>query len=1310
MTTFGIGGRGNRTAPLGNVSQQSVGSSNVTTATRPETVVGESSSTVNDGLVTSRTITPALSVIGAIALGERLPGIFTNISPLIFPPKKIYEQDTLNLAEFKINSNSEFEPISKNGISIYRPEILSVLSFQPIDGPGSLSPETASGGAPNQLMKANYQATEIRAKTLQKLIQDIRRKPEYRVPMDAVKNLFSSKMNNTKTALDYFSSVLNKVEIVKTSLDPKKIPLSSYNTTTYLSLIDFYDRKMQFSKNKFSIFSDTKILNQLTSDLRNILEGYSFSLLNTTDTDRVNDYSPVKIDRTYTQTNGFTFSISSLRSLERTVIAAYKPDFFNQFLNSLPSSPDDKIKLLTHILSKELRVSRQLGKTDVARTLLSSYGQVDNSNPFDNICGTVGDTIFDEPEGTNSIASLTYVKGSNDETVLPFESLYVDSEIDHKTFIPGSAYFGDSILDISQTGFNIQPFIDFTTKYSSTISLASSTIKTLLDVENNQISPDGLYDYFLLSLLESSSGLVNQAGINKSQAICLGLFKLANTNTDLKNLLFEYLLLLGLMSNSSEDRKLIFQRLAYEVSTIQNFTHAAITKFDNPSLLEGTNTLRPYIENIAKKIEDKVYALLNPNNFKTIRTDGVVKLTPSFGASVLGREVSGPLATISSAGVLRTLPIASRSVLASDGEYILVSTSGEIKETLINAATTIGSSSTNVCKEFVDLCVKLDQMTSIAGNATYLNPDATGRTRFNFFSTSTQMLLVFEIMSSLANKYSSCSFSKASSAAKVNILINTKVTSNISQIIRDIVVSKTNDFRINPNLSAGILSGLAASVLANETPRAGSSDSFTITPVNIFRPSQLVPVTGSGGGFFSANANLSSIISNPTIVAAFAQQNEHKRTLVGNREKLKGENISILNILHIFETINRKLTSIKEMAISSFSLVSLTSFLSSTGLTLTDLALIKNPSQIRTSSWIYDRYDDKLSDTSLFDSGDVGLGFLATDRISQVEINAMNSMLAQPNFSYGSLADQFVKIVSVGLPAGFSKNISDRISKQSISDTNFNNKQFDVISINVYKRDARYDDLVFKPQKFIFDLSLFPTKNFLPSIFDGLNQNYSTILRTCKFKDYEILTNKKNADLASLTLDEKYNFLSLTQRSDLVENHFKSQMFDLYTRLLMGIRIDEETFSNIDYSKINVQDDIISSLIINYLKTARKKKIPTQSLSQLLLNPIVDQETKDIIRLLSYGNIMFQADFVKKRILEPKLFDRVFHIPVDIRNFEIDVETTISTEAGKQMYKKNQVQNQIITKDKKIFLTKNDRNEASFEDIFVVVESNLRNN
>lgn len=1295
MAIFGIG-RNNKTATLGKFSQQSVGLPTVSTATRPETVIGAGSEAVGGsvgGLVTARTLTPSLSTIATIASGFRLPGTIEIIKPLLIPPRKNYEQDILNLSQFAVDPSSNFTSIEKDGISVYRPEILSMLSFQPVDGPGGLDADQSSGGSPSLLIKTNYQATELRAQTLQKLITDIRARTEYRIPLDAVKNLFLSKLNSTDVALRYFASIMDKVDVVKVSLDPKKIATSSYDTDKFLSLIDFYDRKMQFSKNKFVGFSDTKILNQLTSDLRNILEGYSFSLLDTVDTDRTNDFSPTKIDKTYTQNDGFTFSVSSLRSQTSETIAAYKPAFFNQFMNSLPSSPDDKIKLLVNLLSKEFRVSKQLGKSEVAQTLRASYNQGDTSNPFDNICGNVGETIFDVPQGTNSLASLTFVLGPNGELVLPFESLYVDSEEDNvrKTYIPGSSYFGDNILNVTQAGYNIKPFVDFSTSFNERLSLASSTIKTLLDGETSPISPENVYDLFSLSLLQATAGLTIANSADKSQSVVLALFKLASTSPELKNLLFEYLLLLGLVSNSSEDRKVFFERLGYEIKTIQNFTYAPITKFDNPSLFEGINSLRPYIENVSKKIEDKVNQLLTPFDIRAF-SKNVTTITPSFGGLTLSRN------TTTAFGAIRT----SLNTGVQHSQLLL---DGDLKEILINSTTSVGGSSTNICKEFVDICVKLDQLSSIAGTSNYILPDTTGRSRFNFISTSTQALLAFEILSSLVNKYTFCSFSKKSSSEKIAITINVRETSVVAETIKEIIVSKKVD-----TLPSFLVSNLG--LLPTESARSTEASSYVLRPslpsAGVLFGNGSTSNSGLGLGLLQvARENLQVGISEEVRRALVGSPT--RTTLLNNREKLKEETKTVFNILHIFDIINKKLTTAKETTAGAFSLAPLQSFLTSTGLTIDDLSLIKNPSQLRTSSWLYDRYDERLSDTSLFDAGDVGLGFLATDRVSRVEMNTLGTMLSLPDLSYRNLADYFVKVISVGLPANFSKNISDRISKDSISEVNFNNKQFDVVSINVYKRDARYDSLVFKPQKFIFDLSLFPVKNLLPPLLDGANQSWSTILQMVKFKDYETLSNKKDATLSSLTLDDKYNFLSLEQRSELVENHLKSQMFDLYTRLLLGMRIDEETFSSVDYSKINVQDKTVTSLILSYLKTIRRKNIPQQPIADLLVNPLVDQETKDIIRLLSYGNIIFQADFVKKRILEPKMFDRVFHIPVDIRNFELDVELTNSTVSGKSMFKSNIVQNQLITKGKSVYLAKENRNEASFEDIFVVVESNLRN-
>jgi hypothetical protein len=129
--------------------------------------------------------------------------------------------------------------------------------------------------------------------------------------------------------------------------------------------------------------------------------------------------------------------------------------------------------------------------------------------------------------------------------------------------------------------------------------------------------------------------------------------------------------------------------------------------------------------------------------------------------------------------------------------------------------------------------------------------------------------------------------------------------------------------------------------------------------------------------------------------------------------------------------------------------------------------------------------------------------------------------------------------------------------------------------------------------------------------------------------------------------------------------------------------------------------------MISYLKTVKGKDIPNQSVDLLLQNLNLDQETKDTLRLLSYGNLVFQSSFVKRKVLDPKLFDRVFHLPINTDDFEIDVEQTISTEAGRNTYTKNSVQSMIYDVNGKKYLKPKGRNDMIFEDYFVVIETNL---
>jgi len=1328
MGTFGIGVRGG-SAAYGGVSQQSV--STPTSPTTPTTVttVGASARVAPiNPIVTVRNVTPQV-ISPSIVRSIRLPPIVRFI-PNIFPLRKKYEQDVLRVSQYRI-TNDKFDAVEKNGISVFRPEIISVMNFMPINGSGRLGSVNATESA-EQLIKAQYQATEIRAVTVQRLMKDIRAKAEFRIQLDAIKGNFVKGLDSTKTSLRYFGDLIEKIENVKNSLDPKEIPASSYDTANYLPLIDFYERKMQYSKRKYSNFSDTKIINQLIADFRKILEGYSLSLFDLVDPDRSADVSPVTIDKTYTQNNGFNFSPASVRSTTAPR-NSFKSDFFNQFLNSLPTNSDDRIKLLVHFLSKELRVSKELGRPEVARNLQQKYQQGDSGSPFDNIVGEVGDTIFNEPRGPNSLASLTLFNLSTSNLVLPFESIYVDSETERKVYVPGSTYFVDSILTVSKTtGFNTQPYVSYVNKFNNTTSDAKNAIETLLELNQaSTLSPTAVYDTFLSSLAEATAGLASGTGINKGQAVCVALFKLANTNTTLKNMLFEYLLLLGLSSISRIDQKSIFEKLAIEVGHVRNFSFVRVATGDNPDLRGGQAALRPYIEQLANDIENHVFSLINTVNVSLLAKD-FARSIPSLTPTILSPNISGPTQTLSSVGIGAQILSSNKLVLALDRNgYYLSFKRGDLKEILLSNITTVGPSSTNVCKEFIDIAVKLDQGASVSSNPVYLLQDGSGRTRQNFFSTSTVLLFVFEAMSAFVNRYTFSTFNKGTTLINGSITIDTSLSDGTLKIIKDIIASKPllsfakilNPLNIALNnaspKSPFSLFNLDSSRERARTPIVSAQQSTNNTSIlpSIFSPTlgasrtTLLPVAqtlintpvfGFGKIFQNIPIQLESLKESIKLI-------EFRKTIVGNRTKLNDEDKTVKNILHILTVINRRLVSTKELVIHTFTKASLDGFLNSTGSSLTDVDLVRNPSQVRVSSWLLDHYDEKLAEAGLDDeTADEDTGFLITDRIPLSSLNAMFSMLRLPQYGHKSDADLKVKIFTVGIPAGFSKSLSDRVSRTAISETNFKDKQFDVVSVNVYKRDARFDDLVFKPQQFIFDLSLFPIKKFLPASLDVRNVRYQQIIRNTILKDYESLQNKKNITLANIRADVKYSFLSGQQQTEMVKNHLESELLDLYIRLIAGIEMNEETFSGTSYNKTDLQDQQVLNLIISFLKIVKGKDIPNQPISQLLVNPNLDQETKDTLRLLSYGNIMFQADFIRRRVLEPKLFDRVFHFPINVDSFEIDVETTISTESGKSLYAKSSIQNMIYETDGKKYLLPRHRNDMIFEDYFVVVEANLR--
>ena len=412
---------------------------------------------VLNGAMTAATQVVIPKSVGTVQFRRSAPslGTFRIPTPVITPQRRP-NQETLSLANLTVQ-NGNLEPADPNGISRLRPEIIALMDFFPV-----YAGDTRSMNKNGLFMEMQYQTRHLREQTLFQLMDAIQRSDENR-ELQNIQTEFAESFNRVNAAAEFYRNSLITVETVKNGFDVKSIPSSNFDLKNFKTLQDFFQVFMLFSKEAFNRFSGTKVLQQLVFDTRSMAEGYSMNLLNLTDPDRTENgaasLSPVAIDKSYNTRNGFSFTCDTIRSFGPAVNAT-DPSFFGRFNSALPQTPDDRIKVLVALLSKELRVSRGLGRSTVTNILRQKFGATNtDGSPFDNILGGVGSTIFEPVTGPNSLASLTVVNDTPGSAVLPFETKYIDfNAATQKVYIPGSTFFVDSILKVdSLSSFNLQP-------------------------------------------------------------------------------------------------------------------------------------------------------------------------------------------------------------------------------------------------------------------------------------------------------------------------------------------------------------------------------------------------------------------------------------------------------------------------------------------------------------------------------------------------------------------------------------------------------------------------------------------------------------------------------------------------------------------------------------------------------------------------------------------------------------------------------------------------------------------------------------
>lgn len=174
------------------------------------------------------------------------------------------------------------------------------------------------------------------------------------------------------------------------------------------------------------------------------------------------------------------------------------------------------------------------------------------------------------------------------------------------------------------------------------------------------------------------------------------------------------------------------------------------------------------------------------------------------------------------------------------------------------------------------------------------------------------------------------------------------------------------------------------------------------------------------------------------------------------------------------------------------------------------------------------------------------------------------------------------RILTVGVPQGFAANIKQQVDIRSQQRASFKNRRNDIIQVVVYKVDMVNSDIVYKPVRYLFELSRFPIRvstvpwlplppqpsvqdiiNSVPTMNFSQNADTSTstsIVNGIEYASATVAGNDGIKNARQAFNDDAYSFLSANQKTEILRNHVASQLLEAYIKLMTGLNVAEYTF------------------------------------------------------------------------------------------------------------------------------------------------------
>lgn len=286
---------------------------------------------------------------------------------------------------------------------------------------------------------------------------------------------------------------------------------------------------------------------------------------------------------------------------------------------------------------------------------------------------------------------------------------------------------------------------------------------------------------------------------------------------------------------------------------------------------------------------------------------------------------------------------------------------------------------------------------------------------------------------------------------------------------------------------------------------------------------------------------------------------------------------AITNTLNVLNTNIDKYIEFVSSPSSLFSLSVITDILPN----INELQLLLSEQQIMLLGATISDMIGSLNNRNLENLGDPDLdGDGDFDRDDQIKLlddsvisprlkNALYGLMSSNEFTDERAVNK--RILTIGVPLGFTRKLKQKVNIENIKLGSFDNKQKDIINISVYKIDLLNQDIIYKPNKYLFELSRFPVRN--ESHFKSIPNDPTIlqILQAIPTRDYGESFEEGNSsisywdgvnagDLNNALNSKSYDFLSDNEKFNIINNHLMSFMLEVYIKLLTGISVAEQQF------------------------------------------------------------------------------------------------------------------------------------------------------